>query len=328
MNTFELMKLIGEAPPTLLNCTETNLLMRMALFGDRSGKGIKPGIVELSKKTKICQRTVKSTLKILIRKNVIICRHIRKHGTSDRSCYEINFSFLQEIISGKVGAPHAPTVGASDALTLDHKNKKVGAFYAKVGAPHAPTVGASDAPTPYTQLFINQDQQSNVELASNSTTSFSEKKPKKKNDLKQKLELDKVNDIFDHWRKVLNHPRSKIDGPRKTKILNALKLGFSVEELKKVIEAVKKTPWNMGDNPSGKKYHDICLIFRNSDQIERFLDNFDASPRGELKNVSTAKKNAFWENTKTMGEVLDFYDPLKDRKLTKQFPEENNDEPK
>jgi len=305
MNTFAIMRLIGNAPASLLNSIETAILMRMALFGDRSGKDIRPGIIELSKKTKICEKSVRNSLSSLIKKEIVIISSIRKHGSSDKSCYEINVKLLEEIILGKVPVPDTVRVPVLDTGTFSKKNKKVPVSHSKVPVSGTGTVPVPDTGTPYTTPLLNPDQQSNVELASNSTSQFSKKISEEKNDLKEKQNSDKVKEVFDHWRKELNHPKSKIDGPRKTKILNALKLGFSVEDLKKVIDSVKKTPWNMGENPSGKKYHDIGLIFRDSDQIERFLDNFDTQPRVEQKNVATASKSAFWQNTKIMSDLLE-----------------------
>jgi len=314
MNTFEIMRLIGEAPSCLLNNIETGLLMRMALFGDREGKNIKPGVFELSKKTKICEKTIRNTLKHLTKKNVIFLSSTRKQGSDDKSCYEININFLQDIISGKVPVPRTGTlpvprtgtlpVPRTGTLpvprtgTLGVKNKKVPVSHSKVPVPRTGTLPVPRTGTPYTQLLLNHDQQINVELGANSTTPNLTKKSKKK-------WSKEIIEIFGHWQKVLNHPKSKLDENRKLQIRKALESGYLVEDLKKAIEGVKNTPWNMRENPSGELYDDIPLIFRNSSQIERFIRNFDTPPTPKKENVTTGLKSGFLERGREQGKVLD-----------------------
>lgn len=77
--------------------------------------------------------------------------------------------------------------------------------------------------------------------------------------------------IFQHWQETFNHPRARLDEKRKKIIQKAL-INYNVEDLKKCIDGVKNTPWNNGDNPTGTKYDKISLIFRDADQIERFME--------------------------------------------------------
>lgn len=81
-----------------------------------------------------------------------------------------------------------------------------------------------------------------------------------------------VTDVFEYWKLKLNHPKAKLDDVRKRTITKSLK-NYSIDELKKAIDGVFNTPHNMGDNQNKKKYDSIGLIFRNSDQIERFINN-------------------------------------------------------
>ena len=80
-------------------------------------------------------------------------------------------------------------------------------------------------------------------------------------------------EIFEHWKTVMNHPRAKFDNKRKRIITNALKLGYSVADLKQAIDGCACNPYNMGKNPTNTIYDDIGLIFRDAERIERYMNN-------------------------------------------------------
>ncbi|MES1987100.1 MAG: hypothetical protein V4440_03565 [Pseudomonadota bacterium] len=82
-----------------------------------------------------------------------------------------------------------------------------------------------------------------------------------------------INEIFTYWQQVMKHPCAKLDSKRKTKIANALKLGYSNEELKQAIDGCALTPYNMGANERSEKYDDIELILRDASHIDRFITN-------------------------------------------------------
>ena len=82
-----------------------------------------------------------------------------------------------------------------------------------------------------------------------------------------------VNEIFQHWQNVMNHPKAILDNKRKRIIQNALKSGFSVEDLKTAVDGCSVTPHNMGENDRHEKYDGLHVILDNADQIERFMGN-------------------------------------------------------
>jgi hypothetical protein len=81
--------------------------------------------------------------------------------------------------------------------------------------------------------------------------------------------------VFNHWQQIMNHPKAKLDKIRRKKINQALG-SYSVEELKKAIDGCHKDPFNMGKNDNNKKYDSIGLIFRDSDHIDRFIEQSEA----------------------------------------------------
>ncbi len=79
--------------------------------------------------------------------------------------------------------------------------------------------------------------------------------------------------VFQHWQTVMKHPGAKLDEKRQRKINQALKLGYSVIDLKQAIDGCAKTPYNMGKNDNGQVFDDIGLILRDAEHIERFINN-------------------------------------------------------
>lgn len=91
-------------------------------------------------------------------------------------------------------------------------------------------------------------------------------------------------EVFTHWQRVMNHPRAKLDKKRESKIAQALKLGYTVEELKQAIDGCAKTPYNMGKNDSGQIFDDISLILRDAEHIDRFINNAIKPPMSTHSN--------------------------------------------
>jgi hypothetical protein len=93
------------------------------------------------------------------------------------------------------------------------------------------------------------------------------------------FETGSVFKIFEHWQMVMKHPNAKLDPKRKVCIGKALSWGYSVEQLCQAITGCSLTPHNQGKNDRGQRYDGLCLILRDSDQIDRFIDNFHCPPR-------------------------------------------------
>jgi hypothetical protein len=95
-----------------------------------------------------------------------------------------------------------------------------------------------------------------------------------------------VMEIYIHWQNTMQRPRAKLDAKRKSKITQALKLGYTVGELKEAIEGCKKTPFNMGKNEAGQRYDDIELILRDAMHIDRFISNANNPPLEKAEHDS------------------------------------------
>ncbi|MFT3741107.1 MAG: hypothetical protein QM752_00215 [Gammaproteobacteria bacterium] len=97
--------------------------------------------------------------------------------------------------------------------------------------------------------------------------------------------------IFEHWKTVLQHPNAVLDEKRKRVIKQALQRGFTAEQLCQAIECCALTPHNMGENDRGQRYDGLHVIFRDADQIERFIRNFTYPPNPQSSADKILKGN-------------------------------------
>lgn len=105
--------------------------------------------------------------------------------------------------------------------------------------------------------------------------------------------IDNIRLIFDHWKAVMNCPRAQLDHVRKRKIETALSM-YTVEFILNAINGCAKCDWNMGRNPSGKKYNDIELILRNAKNIERF-EEMAPKIKKQIETKKTEMSQLEWE---------------------------------
>lgn len=87
---------------------------------------------------------------------------------------------------------------------------------------------------------------------------------------KEKLKSD-MQEIFQYWQSIMNHPKARLDKKRQQRIKNALEL-YSKEEIKMAIDGCANNSYNMGKNANGQIYDDIELILRDSTHIERYIN--------------------------------------------------------
>jgi hypothetical protein len=106
--------------------------------------------------------------------------------------------------------------------------------------------------------------------------------------------------VFEHWKTLLEHPQAKLDDKRKKLIHEALKSGYSVEQLCEAITGCSLTPHNMGHNDSGQRYDGLHIILRDANQIDRFIYNAHSPP----KPLTQAERNT-QANVHTLQRWLD-----------------------
>jgi len=86
------------------------------------------------------------------------------------------------------------------------------------------------------------------------------------------LELSaSVLEIFEYWKKTMQHPDAVLDTKRRRSIETALRnWRHTVEDCKIAIDGCRSSAFHMGSNPQKKLYDSISLIFRDSDKFESF----------------------------------------------------------
>lgn len=100
---------------------------------------------------------------------------------------------------------------------------------------------------------------------------------------------ENVFEIFNFWASTLNHEKAKLDSKRAKKIIAALELDFSVEDLKLVPLGCKRSAYHMGTNDENKVHDGILCIYRDAEQIEKFI-NLAKSP-GVTKQQNYSKSH-------------------------------------
>lgn len=105
----------------------------------------------------------------------------------------------------------------------------------------------------------------------------------------QPCSMDNVNNIFEHWKRTMQLLDAKLDSKRICVIKQALKSGYSVDELCQAVSGCAATPHNIGENDKGQRFDGLQIIFKDADQIDRFIRNFHKPPR--KKNPTLYEKN-------------------------------------
>lgn len=96
-----------------------------------------------------------------------------------------------------------------------------------------------------------------------------------------------VVEIFEEWKSVLNK-KSSLDAKRHRILADRL-ADFSVPELKLVPCGALRSPWHVGDNPKRRKYLDISTLYRDNEQVEKFIELATAPPQGTIVTTINAQ---------------------------------------
>lgn len=102
-----------------------------------------------------------------------------------------------------------------------------------------------------------------------------------------------VSKVFKHWQATFDHPNAVLDDKRRRKIESAIK-SHGLQTVLAAITGCSRTPWNMGENPSGKKYDDLTLILRDASKIEGFASRgevgaWGSSPQEPAKELERSR---------------------------------------
>ena len=94
-----------------------------------------------------------------------------------------------------------------------------------------------------------------------------------------------VYEIFTYWKEVMRKSaNAKCTPKRSKKIIERLKQGYTLEQIKQGIDGCKKSPHHMGQNDSGTVYDDLELILRSGEKLEGFIDKLTNQQVGTAKH--------------------------------------------
>lgn len=79
--------------------------------------------------------------------------------------------------------------------------------------------------------------------------------------------------LFAVWQDVMDKPRAKLDSKRQQRLRWGL-LNYTEKECEYAIRGCSTSSFHMGQNSRGKAFNDISLIFRDSDHVEDFMDEY------------------------------------------------------
>ena len=91
------------------------------------------------------------------------------------------------------------------------------------------------------------------------------KPPRGGRDLREDIDA-----VLAHYRTY--HPRAKGDKKGRAKIADRLKDKFTVADLQQAIDGNHRSPWHCGQNPSGDHHNKVVTIFRDADQVNKFIE--------------------------------------------------------
>jgi len=134
---------------------------------------------------------------------------------------------------------------------------------------------ARGKPAPVTRdtkrdVTCDSQKPTNTNTSTNTSTNL-----KKKNN-KKKLEVSsEVNEVFECWQQVHNHPHSRLDAKRKTRITDRLQEGYTAASLCDALRGAKHDEWLQGGNPDGKIYSELQTILREAATVDRHLETWE-----------------------------------------------------
>lgn len=111
--------------------------------------------------------------------------------------------------------------------------------------------------------------------------------------LEETVSKDPVSEIFDFWRVLMEKPHAQLGDKRRLKIRNALRIGYSIDDLRLAIVGCKYDDWSQGGNDRNRAFNDIELICRDETKIDYFIDYGNAyMKKTEQRDAKLVKDKA------------------------------------
>ncbi len=105
---------------------------------------------------------------------------------------------------------------------------------------------------------------------------------------------ENVMHVFDYWRVMTQHTRSRLDVKRAKAIRDMLTIGYSVGDLCLAIDGCIASDFHQGGNQNGTVYDELCLILRDAAHVDSFIRKGEAAHRrleAAKQRVAQAEEN-------------------------------------
>lgn len=117
-----------------------------------------------------------------------------------------------------------------------------------------------------------------------------------------------VNRIFDHWRKVHEHPKAQLDKKRRALINAALK-NYDEQTLKDSISGYRYSPHHKGINERNTAYDTIELMLKDAKHIDMGLQFHAKPPKGAGAQQQLSPAEAAWKKVREDAAAEGFRSP-------------------
>lgn len=165
------------------------------------------------------------------------------------------------------GGSEIPDIGESDTQVIE--NEEFANNRDKNGTTHE-----CDGMAPADSLFPLPDSPKQIPASQEDAAMPSDANGRKKS-LSDTSDVDAV---FDHWRKVMDHPKAANDDKRRKLIRARLADGYTAADLRNAITGYSRSPWHMGENDRKTKYDGLDLILRDCSKVDKGLEFYTSPP--------------------------------------------------
>ncbi len=236
---------------------------------------------EWSKETGLTRSMIESAQKLLVKLNILI---IEKRGLPAKNYYQVDFETLDQLVDN-LAQTDAETLRTSmqEPCELDAESLRTSTRESCELNAGKLVTGTQETCSLVRCNPADILHKITTKTTHKITTKITTEEPSVSQTLDHPVDKKTVDEIFNHWKAVMNHPNAKLEDKRKKLIRHALKMGYSESDLLKAITGCSLTPHNQGQNDRGQRYDGLHIILRDAEQIDRFMRNADIPPRIQSK---------------------------------------------
>lgn len=108
-----------------------------------------------------------------------------------------------------------------------------------------------------------------------------------------RVSADHINEVLSHWASY--HPHGRPGDKERKYIVARFNEGYTVAQLCRAIDGLHRSPFHCGENDRGMKYLNIPVCFRDSSQVEKFIELAnDDGPVLSEKTKRTVRAMSNW----------------------------------